>query len=106
MARCTASPTCTSHGPRIARASATRPATRCTKWRDPTTPPPSPPPPPLAGAPDGAFLTIGYGRPFPVNDASEPPAAAPASLVDIAIQVGPLPPFDLDAELERILRHQ
>ena len=62
--------------------------------------------PPLAWAPDGAFLTIGYARPFPVSDEYAPPAPAPASLVDVAIQVGPLPPFDLEAELARILRHQ
>ncbi len=62
--------------------------------------------PPLAWAPDGAFLTIGYARPFPVGDDYTPPAPAPASLVDITIRVGPLPPFDITAELERILRHQ
>jgi arylsulfatase len=61
---------------------------------------------PLAWAPDGAFLTIGYGRPFPVNDDYEPPSRAPASLIEIAIRTGPLPPFDLEAELARILRHQ
>ena len=33
--------------------------------------------PPLAWAPDGAFLTIGYARPFPVSDEYTPPAAAP-----------------------------
>ena len=62
--------------------------------------------PPLAWAPDGAFLTIGYARPFPVSDEYTPPASVPPSLVDLAIHVGPLPPFDLDAELARILRHQ
>ena len=62
--------------------------------------------PPLAWAPDGAFLTIGYARPFPVSDDYSPPASVPPSLVDLAIHVGPLPPFDLDAELARILRHQ
>ena len=62
--------------------------------------------PPLAWAPDGAFLTVGYARPFPVTDDYAPPAPAPPSLVDVTIQVGPLPPFDLDAELARILRHQ
>ena len=61
--------------------------------------------PPLAWAPDGAFLTVGYGRPFPVGD-YVPPATAPPSLVDVTIQVGALPPFDLDAELARIMRHQ
>ncbi len=62
--------------------------------------------PPLAWAPDGAFLTVGYGRPFPVSDDYSPPAPAPASLLEVAIHVGALPPFDVDAEFERILRHQ
>ena len=62
--------------------------------------------PPLAWAPDGAFLTVGYGRPFPVSDDYAPPAPAPPSLVDVTIQVGPLPPFDLEAEMARIMRHQ
>ncbi len=62
--------------------------------------------PPLAWAPDGAFLTIGYARQFPVSGQYAPPAPAPASLIDVAIHVGPLPPFDFDAELARILRHQ
>jgi len=61
---------------------------------------------PLAWSPDGAFLTIGYGRPFPVSADYDPPAPAPSSLVDVTINVGPPPPFDLDAELERIMRHQ
>ena len=62
--------------------------------------------PPLAWAPDGAFLTIGYARPFPVSDEYSPPASAPLSLIDISIQVGRLPPLDVDAELARVLRHQ
>ena len=33
--------------------------------------------PPLAWAPDGAFLTVGYARPFPVSDDYAPPATAP-----------------------------
>ncbi len=61
---------------------------------------------PLAWSPDGAFLTVGYGRPFPVSDDYDPPARAPASLLDVEITVGPAPPFDLEAELARILRHQ
>jgi arylsulfatase len=61
---------------------------------------------PLAWSPDGAFLTVGYGRPFPVSEDYEPPAPAPASLIDVTINVGPAPPFDLEAELERIMRHQ
>ena len=62
--------------------------------------------PPLAWAPDGAFLTIGYARPFPVSEQYAPPAPAPTTLVDITIRVGRLPDFDLDAEVVRILRHQ
>jgi len=61
---------------------------------------------PLAWSPDGAFLTVGYGRPFPVSEDYEPPAPAPPTLLDVEITVGPPPPFDLDAELARILRHQ
>ena len=61
---------------------------------------------PLAWSPDGAFLTVGYARPFPVSDHYAPPAPAPANLLDVEITVGPPPPFDLDAELARILRHQ
>jgi arylsulfatase len=61
---------------------------------------------PLAWAPDGAFLTVGYGRPFPVTDAYRPPATAPASLAAVRITVGPPPPLDVDAELARVMRHQ
>jgi arylsulfatase len=61
---------------------------------------------PLAWSPDGAFLTVGYARPFPVTDDYAPPATAPSSLVDVSIRVGPLPPFDLEAELARLMRHQ
>jgi hypothetical protein len=62
--------------------------------------------PPLAWSPDGAFLTVGYGRPFPVSDDYEPPAPAPATLAEVTINVGPLPPLDIDAEIARIFRHQ
>lgn len=61
---------------------------------------------PAAIAPDGAFLTVGYGRPFPVNDEYDPPADAPASFAGMRIDVGPPPPLDLDAEFERVMRHQ
>ncbi|MDZ7674855.1 MAG: arylsulfatase [Acidimicrobiales bacterium] len=61
---------------------------------------------PLAIAPDGAFLTVGYGRTFPVVEDYEPPADAPGSLGGIRIDVGPPPPLDFDAELERVMRHQ
>jgi len=61
---------------------------------------------PLVWSPDGAFLTVGYGRPFPVCDDYEPPAPAPTSLVDVSIIVGSPPPIDVEAELARVLRHQ
>ncbi len=61
---------------------------------------------PSAIAPDGAFLTVGYGRPFPVCDDYEPPCPAPSELVGVRIDVGPPPPLDLDAEFARVMRHQ
>ena len=57
-------------------------------------------------APDGAFLTVGYGRPFSVCEDYVPPAPAPASLLGIRVDTGPPPPFDFDAEYERAMRHQ
>jgi hypothetical protein len=62
--------------------------------------------PPLAWSPDGAFLTVGYSRPFPVCTDYQPPAPAPRSLVGVSITVGPLAPTDPARELERIMRHQ
>ena len=61
---------------------------------------------PTSRAPDGAFLTVGYSRPFPVTDDYQPPFPAPASLASITITTGPPTPFDLAAELERVMRHQ
>lgn len=61
---------------------------------------------PTVRAPDGAFLTVGYSRPFPVVDEYTPPFPAPGSLTSVTITTGPPPPFDLAAEMERILRHQ
>jgi arylsulfatase len=61
---------------------------------------------PLAWSPDGAFLTIGYARPFPVTERYRPPASAPSSLFDVTITTGPPPPFDFEAELARVMRHQ
>jgi hypothetical protein len=61
---------------------------------------------PLAWSPDGAFLTVGYGRPFPVVERYLPPAPAPPSLLDVTITTGPPPPLDVEAELARIMRHQ
>ena len=61
---------------------------------------------PTVRAPDGAFLTIGYSRPFPVTDEYAPPFPAPASLDSVTITTGPPPPFDLEVELARVMRHQ
>jgi arylsulfatase len=61
---------------------------------------------PLTWAPDGAFLTIGYGRPFPVVDDYKPPAPAPSSLAEVRFTTGPLPEIDVDEELARLMRHQ
>lgn len=61
---------------------------------------------PTARAPDGAFFTIGYSRPFPVVDDYTPPFPAPSSLASVTITTGPPPPFDLEAELRQVLRHQ
>lgn len=61
---------------------------------------------PTVRAPDGAFLTVGYSRPFPVIDDYEPPFPAPASLASVTIASGPPPRFDFDTELARVLRHQ
>ena len=61
---------------------------------------------PLAIHPDGAFLTVGYGRPFPVCDDYRPPAPAPDGFGGLSIRCGPQAPLDLDAELVHALRHQ
>jgi arylsulfatase A-like enzyme len=61
---------------------------------------------PTVRAPDGAFLTVGYSRPFPVSDDYAPPLRAPSTLASVTISTAPPPPFDLDAELARVLRHQ
>lgn len=61
---------------------------------------------PLSWSPDGAFLTVGWARPFPVVEDYEPPAPAPASLREVTVAMGPPPPFDLAAEVERVMRHQ
>ena len=61
---------------------------------------------PFAWSPDGAFLTVGSGRPFPVCTDYEPPAPISAALADLTIDIGPPPPLDMNAELERLMRHQ
>ena len=57
-------------------------------------------------SPDGSFLTVGYGRPFPVTDEYEPPAPAPAGFAGVRIDLGPQDPLDLRGEFERVMRHQ
>ena len=61
---------------------------------------------PMTWAPDGAFLTVGYGRPFPVSDDYAPPAPLDADLLDVTIDIGAPPPLDLTAEIDRAMRHQ
>ncbi len=61
---------------------------------------------PVAISPDGAFLTVGYGRPFPVTDEYEPPFPAPESLVGVRFDLGEPEPIDADREIALILRHQ
>ena len=63
-------------------------------------------PVPLAWAPDGAFLTVGFGRPFPVTDSYDTADEAPESFIGLSVVTGDLPPLDLDAEFERVMRHQ
>ncbi|MCY3578933.1 MAG: hypothetical protein OXH53_16635, partial [bacterium] len=61
---------------------------------------------PVSWSPDGAFLTVGYGRPFPVCDDYQPPFEAPMGLASLVIETGSLPPFDFDAEMAHAMRHQ
>jgi arylsulfatase len=63
-------------------------------------------PVPLAWAPDGAFLTVGFGRPFPVTDRYDTADEAPESFIGLSVVTGHPPPLDLDAEFERVMRHQ
>ena len=63
-------------------------------------------PVPLAWAPDGAFLTVGYARPFPVTERIDVGDEAPGSFAGLSIRTGTPPPLDLDAEFERVMRHQ
>ncbi|MCH7788582.1 MAG: arylsulfatase [Acidobacteria bacterium] len=61
---------------------------------------------PASYSPDGAFLTVGYGRPFPVSDRYDPTRRAPESFRALSLLPGTPPPFDYDAEFERVMRHQ
>ncbi len=61
---------------------------------------------PTVRAPDGAFLTIGYGRPFPVCDDYTPPFPAPPGFAGVTIRPGPPPPLDDAAQVDALLRHQ
>ncbi len=65
-----------------------------------------PVPLPTSWAPDGAFLTVGYGRPFPVCDDYDPPAPSPPAMAALTIEIGTPPPLDLDAEMAHAMRHQ
>ena len=61
---------------------------------------------PRVFSPDGSFLTVGYGRPFPVCDDYVPPAPAPATLQRLTIDTGPQPEVDFDTLLNDVMRHQ
>ena len=67
---------------------------------------PLPEPLPMVVTPDGAFLTVGYGRPFPVTDDYQPPFPAPRSLVAVRYDQGTPAAADLDEILARAVRHQ
>lgn len=62
--------------------------------------------PPATFAPDGAFLTVGWARPFAVSADYAPPATAPATFAGLRIDVGAAPTLDFDAEFARVMRHQ
>ena len=61
---------------------------------------------PAAWSPDGAFLTVGYGRPFAVCGDYSAPSPAPESFAGVRIDAGPPPPFDFDEMLADVMRHQ
>ena len=61
---------------------------------------------PLAWAPDGAFLTVGHGRPFPVTDAYRVPGTTPGTFTGLTVRTGPPPALDAAAEFDRVMRHQ
>ena len=61
---------------------------------------------PMVLAADGAFLTVGYGRPFSVCEDYQPPAEAPPSFTGVLVKTGKPPPFDADAVLADVMRHQ
>ncbi len=61
---------------------------------------------PLAWSPDGAFLTVGYARPFPVDERMDIDDDAPESFLGLSVTTGAPPPLDMEAELDRVMRHQ
>ncbi len=63
-------------------------------------------PVPFAWAPDGAFLTVGYGRPFPVTTDYDPPSTAPKAFAGLRFDLGEPGPVNAQVEIARILRHQ
>ena len=63
-------------------------------------------PMPLVWAPDGAFLTVGHARPFPVTDRMPLDIPAPDSMRSLRIRTGPPPEIDPQEEFDRVMRHQ
>lgn len=61
---------------------------------------------PRVFSPDGSFLTVGHGRPFPVCDDYAPPAPAPAAFRHLRVDGGPPPPLDIATHLADVMRHQ
>ena len=61
---------------------------------------------PFRWSPNGAFLTIGYGRGFPVCDDYTPPARFDGALHRVVITTGRAALPDPAVELETALRHQ
>ena len=61
---------------------------------------------PMLFSADGAFLTVGYGRPFPVCADYEPPCPAPQTFARLRVQSGPPPPFNFAATLADAMAHQ
>ena len=57
-------------------------------------------------ASDGAFLTVGYARHFPVSDRYQPPALEPSNFTGLVFDTSPAAAFDFAAEFARAMRHQ
>ncbi|MCC7076977.1 MAG: arylsulfatase [Acidimicrobiia bacterium] len=61
---------------------------------------------PFRWTPNGAFLTVGYGRPFPVSDTYEPPFEITADLVSVVIDSGEIALPETLTEIEIALHHE